>query len=128
MIVHHAAKTELDIAKLRRRGSTGKGPAAMGLWTCVALAEWQRSYGPVLNRLTIDPTAQILPITSKRLCDLVGAPTSEAWADMGEQLMQRGWDAILLIDPITEEGCEMIILDPSIVMTGETVEWDTAIA
>jgi hypothetical protein len=128
MIVHHAASRALDITVLRPRGSTGKGPAAMGLWTCVDVADWQRSYGPVLNRLEIDATASILETTSRKLCDLAGAPTSEAWAALGSELHARGHDAVLLVDPDTRAPCEMIVLDPSIILASTVVEWADAIA
>lgn len=128
MIVHHAAKQAIDVTALRPRGSTGRGPAAMGLWTCIDVADWQRSYGPVLNRLEIDATARILETTSRKLCDLAGAPTSEAWAALGAELHARGHDAVLLLDPKTRSPCEMVILDPSIILASDVVKWVDAIA
>ena len=63
MIVHHAAATPLDAASLVVGGSRGKGPAALGLWTCITPAEWQISYGPVLNRIETRPPPQMATTT-----------------------------------------------------------------
>lgn len=123
MIVHHTAKQALDISLLRPNGSKGSGPAAMGLWTCIAPAGWQKSYGPILNRLEIDPDAQILRTTSRRLCDLAGAPTTEAWSALGVELHRRGHDAVLVVGTEDDTPSELIVLDPSIILSGTVVEW-----
>lgn len=123
MIAHHAARHALDPATLRPRGSTGQGPAAMGLWACVTAASWQRCYGLILNRLEIDADARILETTSKRLCDLAGASSSEAWSSLGAELHRRGHDAVLLVDPQTRSPCELVVLDPSIILSSTVVGW-----
>lgn len=122
MIVHHASTAPLDHAALVHGNPHGCGPSALGLWTCAALQDWQRSYGPVLNRIAIHPTAEVLRTTSAELCAMAGGPGTEAWSLLSAELLSQCIQAVALVDD-ADQVVEFVILDPVVVQSIETVDW-----